>query len=62
MTMSVKSATGAAAAGPAAPMHRAALIDNVAAQEKIDIVPFRNVLWTRPGVDITDNIIRLRHQ
>ena len=41
-------------------MHRAALTANVAAQKKIDIVRFRDVLWTRPGVDITDNIIRLR--
>jgi outer membrane protein len=40
----------------------AALIGKVAEQEKIDIVLFRDVLWTRPGVDITDKIIRLLDQ
>ena len=40
----------------------AALIRKVAEQEKIDIVLFRDVLWTRPGVDITDKIIRLLDQ
>jgi outer membrane protein len=39
-----------------------ALIGKVAEQEKIDIVLFRDVLWTRPGVDITDKIIRLLDQ
>ena len=33
-----------------------------AGQENIDIVLFRGVLWTRPGVDITDKIIRLLDQ
>ncbi|MDL2355809.1 MAG: OmpH family outer membrane protein [Pseudomonadota bacterium] len=35
-----------------------ALIARIAEQENIDIVLFRDVLWTRPGVDITDKIIR----
>jgi outer membrane protein len=35
-----------------------ALIGRFAEQEKIDVVLFRDVLWARPGVDITDNIIR----
>lgn len=39
-----------------------ALIAKLAEQEKIDIVLFRDVLWTRPGVDITDKIIRLLDQ
>lgn len=38
------------------------LIGKLAEQEKIDIVLFRDVLWTRPGVDITDKIIRLLDQ
>jgi outer membrane protein len=40
----------------------ATLIGKIAEQEKIDIVLFRDVLWTRPGVDITDKIIRLLDQ
>lgn len=35
-----------------------ALIGRFAEQEKIDVVLFRDVLWARPGVDITDNIIK----
>jgi outer membrane protein len=35
-----------------------ALIVRVAQQEKIDIVLFRDVLWTRPDNDITDKIIK----
>ena len=35
-----------------------ALIGQVAQQEKIDIVLFRDVLWARPDNDITDNIIK----
>jgi outer membrane protein len=38
------------------------LIGRIAEQEKIDIVLFRDVMWTRPGVDITDKIIRLLDQ
>lgn len=34
------------------------LIGQVAQQEKIDIVLFRDVLWTRAGIDITDKIIK----
>jgi outer membrane protein len=36
----------------------AKLIGQVAQQEKIDVVLFRDVLWTRPGNDITDKIIK----
>ncbi|MFC0133379.1 hypothetical protein CR105_07430 [Massilia eurypsychrophila] len=36
----------------------AVLISQVAQREKIDIVLIRDVLWTRPGNDITDKIIR----
>jgi outer membrane protein len=35
-----------------------ALIGQVAQQEKIDIVLFRDVLWARPDNDITDKIIK----
>lgn len=35
-----------------------ALIGRIAEQDKIDVVLFRDVLWARPGVDITDNIIK----
>jgi outer membrane protein len=35
-----------------------ALSGQVAQQDKIDIVLFRDVLWMRPGIDITDKIIR----
>jgi outer membrane protein len=34
------------------------LIGQVAQQEKIDIVLFRDVLWARPDNDITDKIIK----
>jgi outer membrane protein len=34
-----------------------ALCAQIAQQDKIDIVLFRDVLWTRPGIDITDKII-----
>lgn len=34
-----------------------ALIVQVAEQEKIDVV-FRDALWSRPSIDITDNILR----
>jgi outer membrane protein len=34
------------------------LIGKVAQQENIDIVLFRDVLWARPGNDITDKIIK----
>jgi outer membrane protein len=34
------------------------LSGQIAQQENIDIVLFRDVLWMRPGVDITDKIIR----
>ena len=34
-----------------------ALIVQFAEQEKIDVV-FRDALWSRPGIDITDNILR----
>ena len=34
-----------------------ALIVQIAEQEKIDVV-FRDALWSRPGIDITDQILR----
>lgn len=33
------------------------LIGRIAEQEKIDVV-FRDALWSRPGIDITDKIIK----
>jgi outer membrane protein len=35
-----------------------ALSAEIAQQEKLDIVLFRDVLWMRPGVDITDKILK----
>ena len=34
-----------------------ALIGRIAEQEKIDVV-FRDALWSRPGIDITDKILK----
>jgi outer membrane protein len=34
-----------------------ALIGQIAEQEKLDVV-FRDALWSRPGIDITDQIIK----
>ena len=33
-------------------------IAQIARQDKLDIVLFRGVLWARPGIDITDKLIR----
>jgi outer membrane protein len=34
------------------------LIGRIAEQEKIDVVLFRDVLWARAGIDITDKILK----
>ena len=34
------------------------LIGQIAEQEKIDVVLFREALWTRPSIDITDKILK----
>ena len=34
------------------------VIDQVARQDHLDVVLYRGVIWARPGVDITDKIIR----
>jgi outer membrane protein len=34
------------------------LISQIARQDKLDIVLYRGVLWARPGIDITDKLIR----
>lgn len=39
-----------------------AAIAQIARQDRLDIVLFRGVLWARPGVDITDKLIRLIDQ
>lgn len=33
-------------------------IADIARQDKLDVVLFRGVLWARPGIDITDKLIR----
>lgn len=35
-----------------------ALIGQIAEQEKIDVVLFREALWMRPSIDITDRILK----
>jgi outer membrane protein len=38
------------------------LIGQIAEQEKIDVVLFREALWTRPSIDITDKILKRLNQ
>lgn len=35
-----------------------AAIAQIARQDKLDVVLYRGVLWARPGIDITDKLIR----